>query len=56
MRSGGLAGRWRLVALAFERSDLLLYERQPGNLPSDLAGKPWWQWTPISSDQRMLSD
>ena len=27
VRSGGLAGRWRLVALAFERSDLLLYER-----------------------------
>src|ERR1700745_1981044 len=41
---GGLAGRRRLVALAFERSKLLLYERQPRDLPSDLAGKSWWQW------------
>ena len=31
MRSGGLAGRWRLVALAFERSDLLLYDLAGGN-------------------------
>jgi hypothetical protein len=33
---GGLAERWRLVALAIERSKLLLYERQPRDLPSDL--------------------
>jgi hypothetical protein len=28
-----------------------LDERQPRDLPSDLAGKPWRQWTPISCDQ-----
>src|SRR4029077_13894454 len=48
---GSLAGRRREVALAFECSNLLLDERQPGDLSLDLAGKPWWQWTPISSDQ-----
>ena len=48
---GGLAGRRRLVALAFERCNLLLYKRQPRYLPSDLTGKPWRQWTPICSDQ-----
>src|SRR4029079_8853897 len=48
---GDLAGRRRLVALAFERYNLLLYERQPRDLPSDLAGKSWRQWTPLSSDQ-----
>ena len=35
----------------FERCNLLLHKRQPRDLPSDLAGKPWRQWTPISSDQ-----
>ena len=48
---GGLAGRRSLVALAFEGCNLLLDKRQPRDLPSDLAGKPWRQWTPISSDQ-----
>ena len=48
---GGLAGRRRLIALAFEHSKLLLYERQPRDLPSDFAGKSWRQWTPVSSDQ-----
>ena len=40
---GGLAGRRRLVALAFERGNLLLCKRQPRDLSSDLAGKPWRQ-------------
>jgi hypothetical protein len=40
-----------LVALAFERCNLLLYKRQPRDLPSDLVCKPWRQWTPISSDE-----
>src|SRR5580704_913921 len=48
---GGLAGRRSLVALAFERCNLLLYKRQPRDLPSDLVCKPWRQWTPISSDE-----
>src|SRR6266702_4098962 len=48
---GGLTGRRRLVALAFERCNLLLYKRQPHDLPSDLTGKPWRQWMPLSSDQ-----
>src|SRR5215471_15522152 len=49
-----LGGRRRLkkkVALAFERCNLLLYKRQPRDLPRDFAGKPWRQWTPISSDK-----
>src|SRR4029450_11866574 len=44
---GGLAGRRRLVALAFKRYNLLLYERQPRDLPSDLAGKRRRQGTPL---------
>src|SRR6266702_4335589 len=48
---GGLTGRRRSVALAFERCNLLLYKRQPHDLPSDFAGKPRQQWTPISSDK-----
>ena len=35
----------------FERGNLLLYKRQPRDLSSDLAGKPWRQWSSISSDQ-----
>jgi hypothetical protein len=48
---GGLAGRRSLVTLAFERCNLLLYKRQPRDLPRDLACKPWRQWTSISSDE-----
>jgi len=45
---GLLAWRWRFIPLALERRNLLLKEREPGDLPSDLAGKSWRQRSPVT--------
>src|SRR5262249_48228618 len=48
---GCCARRRSLVAFSFEGRDLLLYERQPRDLPHDLTRKTRRYWMTIPSDK-----